>query len=108
MVYHRETIKEFNKNTGSKAELDQEVYVNVISKDSITIHFATGKCSTSHYSNSIDLRNGIQFDLINRGKILIHLGFNLNLTFQEYIEIKHNISNFNLVHTEISKDEFLN
>ncbi len=107
VVFHDETIREFNKKNNYKEEPDQEIYVEVVSFDSIPVHYATGKCGTTSYTKKDNLLNGIKSDLIESGNVIIHIGYKETLTFQDYIEINSTIKSFSLEHAKISQDEFI-
>ncbi len=107
VIYHEETIREIGKHTKYEIEPNQEIYVHVVSNDSIPINFATGKCSTSYYSKKEDLLNGIKSDLLHHGNIIISVGYNKNLSFQDYISIKSKLNSFELGLVKISNHEFI-
>ena len=107
VVYHEETIREYNKNDVCKTKPDQEIYVKVRSLDSISIHFATGDCASTNPTNKYDLLNGIKSDLIQEGVVILHLGYYKNSSFQDYIAIKSKLNSLDLGHVVISKDEFI-
>ena len=107
VIYHEETIREYNKNHVYKTKPDQEIYIEVRSLDSISVHFATGDCTSTNPTNKDDLLNGIKSDLLQEGLIVLHLGYYKNSSFQDYIDIKSKLNSLDLGHVIISKDEFI-
>ncbi|WP_242135085.1 hypothetical protein [Aestuariivivens marinum] len=107
VIYHEERIRAFDKNNKQESEPNQKVFINVISNDSIPIHYATGSCSTSNGSNKDDLLNGIKSDLLHYGNVIIYVGYHKNISFQDYIGIKSKLNSFELGNAKISNHEFI-
>ncbi|WP_298239129.1 hypothetical protein [uncultured Algibacter sp.] len=109
IMYSNQTVRDFYEKYSKKEreKIDQIIYLELISLDSIPVHFDTGKCGTRYLTNENDLLNGIKSDLLHYGNIKVDIGYNKNLSFQDYIRIKSKLKSFDLGHAKISNHEFI-
>ena len=107
VVYHEVSISQFKKNKIEGSKFKQEVYAQVVTLDSIPIHFPIGEYGTIRYSNKENLLNDIESVIINDGEVNLYFGFNKSLSFQDYITIKSILLELENETLTISNNEFI-
>ena len=103
VTYHLDTFK--NKN--NIPENNQLITITVQSLDSITVSFTIDEATLSHTSNHDQLLTHLETNIIKEGKAIIILEFSKNLSFQDYITLKHVLSKIDLKNVNIADDEFV-
>lgn len=107
VVYHIESSNEYFNKKNPKINFDQYISLKIKSADSILIDFFTNGCNLIQTSNQLNLIKHVKGNLINTGNAFIVLEFSKNLSFQDYMTIKHVLSKLDLKNVTIAHDEFV-
>lgn len=102
----KENLRKLDRIKKHKKDSDRSIYLKVITLDSIAINFSPYK-DKPQYTNNDNLKKFIQSVNQNLSSTIIELGFNSDLTFQNYINMKSTLSSFDIEYVKISDDEFI-
>ncbi|GGK19397.1 hypothetical protein GCM10007962_11880 [Yeosuana aromativorans] len=103
VAYHLDAYKMHNFNLNPT----QLVTINVQSLDSIIVSFTMDGATLSHTSNYNKLLTHLKTNVTKDGNANIVLEFSKKLSFQDYISLKHLLSEMDLKNVTIARDEFV-
>lgn len=106
LYYKTETISEIKDKINNNG-FDQVIFADFYTKDSVKIGQSNKGCSTSYKISVDELIQGISYDLIDDGKVILYLKYYQDLNFQDYINVKSLLLRLGYKNVDIAKTEFI-